>query len=1600
MCLNKLISPIVCLALLAFSDLAGVVKKDDLVARWTFDEGNGSIANDSLNGGSPLFMNGSNWGQEEDGNALSKFSMDISTGEGFAVVEANRKFQVTSSYSIMLWFKTNGLPDDYAQLLNKRESTTYSYLFQINPGGTSLEALYRATGQESQYATTGPVYFNLNQWNCFLSTYDGNYLRSYLNGKPTGILELPNTPLKDDADFGVGGSVDGSNLFKGWIDEFRFYSVPLDRDDAVAVYGEGFGDLGARPVIVAPAVNADANSTVYVSFEKTDGTWSSVTQFQASDIEVSGAELTGFQEHNDTHYRFHVVADKKPQRIKIRIPAGSAKDDGNFSTSSGSARIQHIEPITSAKNLVGWWTFDEASTQSWESNSTLPANADAWTPLTLSPKVWLDAYDLSSLDKGTSQGQLGQPANGESIQFWADKSGNEHHAKKRAGNPTYIENGLNSKPTIQLNSASLALENSRTPFDNWEELHVFAVLYQTAHSQFASIFGKTNTTGWANNNSYNFSWFLNMHRSDKNGHKIWGPALNTSTGGNAYMQTSNTSIWTHDGFDGGPSVISISYSSFEEENNFKFIINGQTISQSTLSDSIKSTPSLDFVIGGRSDGSGNWKGKISEFILFDKVLEGSTIPSYLDDKWAPVIPLLDSNQSTFVFEDQSGGDRPMFFYGETQNNQNLFGSTLGFDGGSNFGKIDLLDRNQSTIELADVTLPNLLHAWWPFDGDGQDHSGNERHGQMIGNGAFGTGRFDQALDLQNGGIFRVPEENDPGIYENSPRTLSMWLKTLAPSGNLVKWGIQEDGKQWNWSITSSNGMGGWMRLGIYGANQTGMHYMVSDGKWRHLAVSMIPTGESSFSLNLFVDGRQESKFLSTINKDNFEINTQPSDLFVGGDGFSGWIDDLRIYSTRLNSGEISMILEEKIDDDLTITRGNYSLSAWIKPTNLPENNRFNFANARFFWRDWAGDTRIDTWPHNMRKTGIPKLDPSSDLLSELFEEPVSFYALAVDNNPSTDTGWNTEYIGYESNSISSSDGFFSDTNLTDGPWLLENENGGTAYSPDFLSSLSETPNSYASSFGTSFYDYGTQPRGFTIAHGSLAFEPGNSFAPGLFYLRAGGHGRNTFWLDKNQNLTFDEVDSGERIIKADSYTEHEKVLFLGHQIPIIATPGIENDRGLAITGKRSISSWEQNGDEPISSLYEYSLNQGEWAHVVMTVNRNTHQLSTFVNGRMVATSALQENELAEPRLGDWFIGGPGPFNSSQYFAGQIDDLRIYDDALTPEEISRIYNGGEGDIGLVGTVSAPVVTDEETVTFRIAFEKFEEGIAITGITEAEINASLTNGEIVGGSLVSLGSGVFEFDATFTSYQQMILDLPRGAGSSDTEDTLRVMHKISRVPEVPQKEDLVHWWWLDESIGKSVSDSMGTSDGTIQGATSWTADSIFGTAVSFRNEGDFISLGSPDTNLSKEEFTVSLWFKRVANSSFRSPELIGNIMLSLGGTNGESIQIGTGTSNLEVYMNTLIASGNVQMGRGIEEGRWNHLLLSYDANSPDGYELKFYLNGQLQGESGDFGSSLVIPANSSWKIGRSSEGRFIGEIDDVRIYSAVLGHLWLQICTMMV
>ena len=118
-------------------------------------------------------------------------------------------------------------------------------------------------------------------------------------------------------------------------------------------------------------------------------------------------------------------------------------------------------------------------------------------------------------------------------------------------------------------------------------------------------------------------------------------------------------------------------------------------------------------------------------------------------------------------------------------------------------------------------------------------------------------------------------------------------------------------------------------------------------------------------------------------------------------------------------------------------------------------------------------------------------------------------------------------------------------------------------------------------------------------------------------------------------------------------------------------------------------------------------------------------------------------------------------------------------------------------------------------------------------------------------------------------------------------------------------------MDEALGNVVSDSIGTSRGMKNGGAGWTADSVAGTAVSFRNAGDYISLGSPDTSFNQDQFSFSFWMKKPLTVPFAQLNLLEMScfhLAELGVRNSSRI----GSSNLEVHMNSLIKSGNVQLG----------------------------------------------------------------------------------------
>ena len=544
------------------------------------------------------------------------------------------------------------------------------------------------------------------------------------------------------------------------------------------------------------------------------------------------------EEFNSTHYELNVRADQKPQQIKISTTPGTLKDENNVSVAVRSFRINYTDQVTRAESLIGWWKFDGQDDLSWEHSSQLNVTVDSWSPLPLSPVTWLDASDTDSFSKS-----------GNSIDQWSDMSGNNHHARPRAGQPQYNSTGLNSLPTVSLDGTSLALDNSGVSFDNWDELHVFAVLYQTAFSHFSSVFGKTNHTGWADSNSHNFAWFLQIHRADKNSHKIWGPALNTSTGGNSYLTTSNDAIWTHSGFTGGPSVISISYSSLDEGiNNFYFKINGKTEKSSALSGSIKSAPDLDFVIGGKSNGTNNWKGRISEFIIFDKKLDdinASIVENVLLQKWQISANDLPEDQVSedypiiSQFADQSGGGLPFLLHGEqtTLNEDGKFLGALSFDGNTSFGLVPESSNLSDVNTLSNLTRTDELLVWWPFDGNLSNMApegsamnlikfmDSSEEDKVV---TFTNGKYGQSILLENGKPLNFQLTNIDSLpIGNTPRTVSAWIKTKSQGGSTLYAGARfSNSGLWDFRIDYSGWTGGTLSLDTSGSNakQTGSHF--------------------------------------------------------------------------------------------------------------------------------------------------------------------------------------------------------------------------------------------------------------------------------------------------------------------------------------------------------------------------------------------------------------------------------------------------------------------------------------------------------------------------------------------------------------------------------------------------------------------------------------------------------------------------------------------------------------------------------------------------------------------------------------------------------
>ena len=86
------------------------------------------------------------------------------------------------------------------------------------------------------------------------------------------------------------------------------------------------------------------------------------------------------------------------------------------------------------------------------------------------------------------------------------------------------------------------------------------------------------------------------------------------------------------------------------------------------------------------------------------------------------------------------------------------------------------------------------------------------------------------------------------------------------------------------------------------------------------------------------------------------------------------------------------------------------------------------------------------------------------------------------------------------------------------------------------------------------------------------------------------------------------------------------------------------------------------------------LGLNQWSHLAVTYNLTLKTVSHYINGELDLQSGFSSTT-ALPLSTSFRLGHEDNISSS---LGEIDDFRIYNRALSPQEITQLYGGGNGD----------------------------------------------------------------------------------------------------------------------------------------------------------------------------------------------------------------------------------------------------------------------------------------------------------------------------------
>ena len=289
-----------------------------------------------------------------------------------------------------------------------------------------------------------------------------------------------------------------------------------------------------------------------------------------------------------------------------------------------------------------------------------------------------------------------------------------------------------------------------------------------------------------------------------------------------------------------------------------------------------------------------------------------------------------------------------------QDRQQSLELTLG--GGVQVVASQMLDRGAELI------------AYYPFNGNARDVSGNEYHGTLSGpestwdrfgneDGAILFYGIDHRIDL--------PHEVLNGRLDV---TIAFWLKTSKSGAQTIVSGANQLNDNEYIVFFLNEGLIRFYSHGRVGRNQVWCDVEIqpiADDTWHHFAVIRNASlGHADF----FIDGEGYTKRCGHLAYDTLKVEAgglilgQDQDAFGGGFDASqvlrGALDDLRIYDGILSAAEVQALMRESEPDDFGAAKEVTSVASGLDP-NVP--NPFNASTQLNYRLATPGPVRLEIY---------------------------------------------------------------------------------------------------------------------------------------------------------------------------------------------------------------------------------------------------------------------------------------------------------------------------------------------------------------------------------------------------------------------------------------------------------------------------------------------------------------------------------------------------------------------------------------------------------------------------------------------------------------